>query len=259
MIKGLGWRPDIADIRDFTFSIEGPEKVRYPVPDITDLRMFCLPVRDQGNLGSCTAQSVGGLCEHLLHGKQIDYPTAPLFLYYCTRSLEHTIESDSGATLRTTMKAVRSFGISSEGEWPYVIEKFRDKPKTKAYEEAKRHQSIYYQRVNQTIFDMQYLLAQGYPFVFGFSVYESFADIEDHKNIAQLPKNSETLLGGHAVMAVGYNVPKRLFIIRNSWGKDWGDEGYFYMPYSYIQDKSLSSDFWTIQIMEDGTEDDHVR
>ncbi len=95
---------------------------------------------------------------------------------------------------------------------------------------------------------MRTCLADGYPFVFGFTVYESFESATVARTgRANLPKPGEKVLGGHAVMAVGYNDKQKRFIVRNSWGTGWGKKGYFTMPYAYLDDRDLSDDFWTIR------------
>lgn len=99
---------------------------------------------------------------------------------------------------------------------------------------------------------MKGCLASGYPFVFGFSVYESFeSQAVAQTGIVPMPSPNEQLLGGHAVLAVGYDDEQGRFIVRNSWGKDWGMEGYFTIKYDYLLNDNLADDFWTIRRVED--------
>jgi C1A family cysteine protease len=95
---------------------------------------------------------------------------------------------------------------------------------------------------------MKGCLADGFPFVFGFTVYDSLYDASGNpKSVLPLPSGADGVLGGHAVLAVGYDDEKQLFTVRNSWGPGVQDHGYFYIPYAYLTDDNLASDFWTIR------------
>lgn len=249
-IKGLGWNPDDLDVRDYIFTTRGVIKSYSELPTFINLRPMCPPVYDQGDLGSCTAQSTSGMCQFVL-GKQRarDLLPSPLFLYYATRDIEGTTSLDAGATLRNTLKAINVYGVCKEEEWPYDVSNFMSRPPSLAYTNAELHQAIKYERVPQNLNSLRTLLYSGFPFVFGFSVFESFYEVGE-SGTARLPSASEQLLGGHAVMAVGYDDEAQQFLIRNSWGSEWGIGGYFYMPYSFVTDGRLSRDFWTITEME---------
>jgi C1A family cysteine protease len=137
--------------------------------------------------------------------------------------------------------------VCAEALWPYVISKFTAKPPVSCYKDGANHQITSYQRL-LTVDEMRACLADGFPFVFGFTVYESFESATVARTgTANMPKPGEKVLGGHAVMAVGYNDKQKRFIIRNSWGTGWGKKGYFTMPYAYLDDRNLSDDFWTIR------------
>ena len=174
-----------------------------------------------------------------------------LFIYYNERVIEHTVDSDSGAQIRDGVKSVHKLGAPPETDWPYDINQFSQKPPEQAYTDAKNYQAILYQRVTPTLGQLKGCLASGYPFVFGFTVYESF-ESQEMANTGHLgmPGTGEKQLGGHAVLAVGYEDSSQSFIVRNSWGADWGIKGYFTMPYPYLLQETLASDFWTIRSVE---------
>jgi C1A family cysteine protease len=149
--------------------------------------------------------------------------------------------------LRDGIKTLAKQGVCSEKSWPYKISKFTVKPNVACYKEALKHQIISYHRI-LTLDEMRACLAEGFPFVFGFTVYESFESQEVARTgVVNMPKRSEQVMGGHAVMAVGYDDSQERFIVRNSWGTSWGIKGYFTMPYKYIADRNLSDDVWTIR------------
>src|SRR5262249_25651314 len=156
------------------------------------------------------------------------------------RVIEHTVADDGGAMIRDGIKTLVKQGVCSEAKWPYVISKFAEKPPAACYTEARRHQVTAYARL-ETLDQMRSCLADGFPFVFGFSVYESFESAAVAKSgIAAMPRPRERLLGGHAVLAVGYDDRPKRFLVRNSWGTRWGMRGYFTMPYAYLADRNLS-------------------
>jgi len=177
-----------------------------------------------------------------------------LFIYYNERAMEGTVDTDSGAMIRDGMKSISKLGVCTEDTWPYDISQFTAKPPAKAYTEAKKHQALVYRRVLGQLHQMQGCLAQGYPFVFGFSVYESFMSPEVAKTgKVPLPPRGEQLIGGHAVLAVGYDDAEQSFIVRNSWGTGWGIKGYCLMPYGYLTDPQLARDFWAVYTVEPDT------
>ncbi|MDP2911210.1 MAG: C1 family peptidase [Candidatus Omnitrophota bacterium] len=243
IIRGYGWVPDRPDQRDYLYKAIRPV-VR--LPEKVDLREFCSNVENQEALGSCTANALVGNLEYL--DRRIDDvydDVSRLFIYYNERVLEDTVDYDSGASLRDGIKTLRKQGACWEKTWPYIIERFYKKPPTKCYMEAKKHRIESYHRIN-SLSEMLTCLAEGYPFVFGFTVYESFQSQRVAKTgVANMPKKKEKVLGGHAVMAAGYNQSQKRFLVRNSWGSQWGKEGYFTMPYEYLE--TLSADFWTIR------------
>jgi len=249
-VQRFGWVPDLPDARDFMYS--APENVLVALPKKVNLTSKMPPVYDQGQLGSCTANAIGAAFEYeQLKQKQKDFMPSRLFIYYNERAIEGTVDSDSGAMIRDGIKSVAKLGVCPEDTWPYDIAHFTEKPPKKAYTEATKHQVLVYRRVIANLHQMQGCLASGYPFVFGFTVYESFMTPEvAATGEVPLPPRSEQVLGGHAVLAVGYEDATQRFIVRNSWGKGWGNKGYCTMPYSYLTDPSLARDFWAVYTVE---------
>lgn len=239
-----GWAPDIPDIRDHLFAPRPSAKAR---PKQVDLRPGCSPVEDQGDLGSCTGNAIVGALEYLERktGKRDDL--SRLFIYYQERAIEHSIKYDSGAMIRDGVKACHKVGVCTEKLWPYLPAKFASKPKPAAYTDASNRKISEYLRVG-SLNGMLEQLADGYPVVFGFSVYESFESNKVARTgSAHMPVSGEPLVGGHAVLAVGYDDTQRRILARNSWGASWGMGGYFTLPYAYLDDRNLSDDFWTIR------------
>jgi C1A family cysteine protease len=246
-----GWVPDLPDQRDHIFSAPAP--VLGTLPPSVDLRSQCpTTIYDQGQLGSCTANAIGAAFEFdLLKQGLSDFMPSRLFIYYNERVILGTVDSDSGAMIRDGIKSVRKQGVCPEDDWKYDIERFTEKPPASCYESALDNQALAYQRIPQTLNQMRGCLAHGFPFVFGFTVYESFESPEVARTgEAPLPGAGEAVLGGHAVLAVGYDDAAARFTVRNSWGPDWGDGGYFTLPYAYLTDRGLASDFWTISQVE---------
>ena len=241
----FGWVRDLPDRRDFLYA--AIRRAPAQLPGSIDLRSGCSPVEDQGALGSCTGNAIVGALEFLELKDKLPYTDlSRLFVYYNERVMEHTVKSDAGAQIRDGIKSVSKQGVCSEMKWPYIISKFAVKPPAACYKEALDHRIVEYHRLT-TLDDMRACLAEGYPFVFGFTVYESFESAKVAKTgTVSMPRKNERVLGGHAVLGVGYNDKQKRFIVRNSWGTGWGKKGYFTMPYGYLEDPNLSSDFWVV-------------
>ncbi len=241
-----GWVPDLPDYRDVLY--RAVRAIPPALPPAVDLRSNCSRIENQGRLGSCTANALVGALE-FLEIRDGFPPTdlSRLFLYYNERVIENSIASDSGAMLRDGIKTLVKEGVCTEKRWPYLISRFARKPTEQCYREAQDHQITSYQRILE-LNEMLACLAEGFPFAFGFAVYESFETPSVKKTgIVQMPQPGERMIGGHAVLAVGYTTKDRRFLVRNSWGTGWGQKGYFTMPFEYLDDRALSDDFWVIR------------
>ena len=249
-IARYGWIRDLPDQRDHMYA--APAEFLLALPSSTDLTSQCPPVYDQGQLGSCTANAIAAALEFDQMKEKTSQIFVPsrLFVYYNERALEGTVSTDSGGQIRDGIKSVASQGDCPETLWPYDPTKFAVKPPQSCYQQALKFKAVQYKRVAQISNQLKGCLASGYPFVFGFTVYDSF----ESQQVAQtghapMPGSMETAIGGHAVMAVGYDDSQGWFIVRNSWGTGWGMKGYFTLPYAYLLDQNLASDFWTIRVV----------
>jgi C1A family cysteine protease len=250
------------DPRDQLYS--APGAVLKALPAKVDLPAF--PVYDQGRIGSCTANALAGAVQfdRLKNHQAPAFEPSRLFIYYNERQIEGHIGSDSGAQLRDGIKTLQKQGVCPDADWPYDDtpapyeggpfpsgSKPAAKPLPKAYTDAHKYVITVYQRLTPTLSQLQGCLASGYPFVFGFTVFDGWYDKNPRPSVIPLPGPNENVVGGHAVMCVGYDNATSLFKIRNSWGASAGDHGYFYMPYAYLTGGNLASDFWVINAIKD--------
>jgi len=248
--RRMGWKRDLPDFRDRVLALPSAAADLPPKVDLRPEEHFA--IYDQGGLGSCTANAIGAA----YHFDQIrqgikDFTPSRLFIYYNERAMEGSIDSDAGAYIRDGMKSLEKLGVCSEHLWPYVETKFTNRPSSHCYEVAKRNRAKQYARVPQTLEAMKGCLNEGFPFCFGFIVMSSF----QFPDVAltgwmHMPGPYDFVMGGHAVLAVGYDDKKEVFIVRNSWGKLWGDKGYFYMPYAYITNPGLVDDLWMVRFVD---------
>lgn len=260
--RKYSWKPDKKDHRDLLLA-EPPVSITTILPKSADLRHLCPPIQDQGQLGSCTVHAgVGGAFDFLelkeLRAKapitaspeefgQTFQLGSRLFAYYNERDLEGTVDQDSGGEIRDVVKAMAQWGVCPEALCPYDPDKFAEKPSAAAYAAALPHKISQYARVT-SLQQMKQTLANGTPIIFGIYVYESFeSDAVAASGMVPVPGPNEQCVGGHAVCMVGYDDAKQCVLVRNSWGASWGLAGYFWMPYAYIQNPNLATDFWVVK------------
>jgi len=255
----FGWIPDLPDARDYTRSHEKVKAIleqEKKAPKRTDLREFCPPIEDQGEIGSCTANAAAGIVGYYqMRTLNACNPVSRLFIYKATRNLMK-LTGDAGASIRTTMGALALFGVPPEKYWEYGVSEFDKEPPAFCYSFAQNYQALVYYRLDeekksweQILQGIKQGLAGGIPAMFGFTVYSSIRGAKDGR--IPFPSKNESVLGGHAVVAVGYDDGMKIgnsvgaFIIRNSWGEAWGEKGYGYLPYDYLL-KGLAQDWWSL-------------
>lgn len=244
MARRYAVRRDAEDLRDHHFA-QAVYRTLSALPSSVDLRPHMPPVVDQGELGACTACAIGnGLREFWLREMGQWQALSALYLYWHERALEGNIPEDAGATVRDGMKVLAGPGICPAVDFPFVPADFAHTPSAVAEQDAAAFRISAYQRV-ATFLQMRAALATGWPVVFGFTVAASFESPAVAKTgKVPLPKRGEAVLGGHAVLAVGYDETAGTFLCRNSWGEAWGMAGYFTLPYAYWT-RGLAWDMWT--------------
>lgn len=247
----LGCLSDKEDSRDKKLKVSIIDRIFLPAK--ADLRQLMPPIYDQGSLGSCTAHAVSGIMEYNKNKQKstVKFPPSCLYIYYNTRVIEGTVNEDSGASLRNAIKSVVNNGICSIINWPYTIQKFKDKPSTVCYAEGDKNQALVYEKVPLNLRSIKATIVGGFPIVIGINVYSSFmSDEVARTGIVPMPNPpSDTLEGGHAVLISGYDDSKKAFLVRNSWGLKWGQAGYFWLPYQFL-DRGYMNDLWTVKQVE---------
>lgn len=246
-IARYGWVRDLPDLRDAR--LEVPAVTALPSSVDLSTQPDMPPIYDQGQLGSCTANAIAAAVDFDNYRETGAFLTpSRLWIYYQERVIEGTVSQDSGAQIRDGVKAVSQLGVCQESDWPYVISTFATPPPQEDYALALKDRVLTYQAVPQVLWSLKSVLASGTPVVFGFTVYSAFESPEvAQSGIVPMPSPSDQVVGGHAVVLIGYDDSKDRFRVRNSWGTGWGLNGYFEMPYLYVTSSSLASDFWVIQ------------
>lgn len=260
--RKFGWKPSLPDQRKPKYAKHKEMAVRLSFPSTISLQSQMSPVEDQGQLGTCVAHATAAALEFLelmeLKAKsggqevfpdQTFDPMSRLFLYYNSCAIDGDAGQDNGTTNSSMMQAIAKWGICRESLWPYNPLMVSKPPLPACYKEGAQHLVLQDYSIDNTVIDqLKQCLVQGYPFIFGISVYDSFmSDDVAQSGIVPMPDPSENLQGGHDLCAVGYDDSKSAFLVRNSWGADWGLQGYCWIPYDYLTNADLGSDFKTIR------------
>jgi C1A family cysteine protease len=232
-------KKQIPDQRDF--KVQLLEAVKLPI--LMTLHSQCPPIYDQGNLGSCTANA--GVAARVMLNK-LTINLSRLFQYYQERVIEGDVPQDNGAQMRDIGKAMLMYGVCEESYDPYNIYNFATAPSQRAITNALNYKIKSYNAVTSITQIKQTLALQLKPVLSGIYVFESFesAAVASTGKVP-MPLPSEQLLGGHAILIIGYNDDKRWFVCRNSWGSSWGDHGYFYLPYTFFT-AGYAFDWWIL-------------
>lgn len=237
--RKYGWKPSLPNRAKKYAACYAPKP---GLPSSVDLRPKDVPIYDQGEIGSCVGNGTSGVVEFIQ--PSLGTPSR-LFVYYNARIPEQDTDQDGGAQICDGVQGVVTYGVIPETEWPYTSNDVTVKPTPKCYADAKKDVVTSYFSLNDDQ-DIKQCLFAGFPVVFGMTVYESFeSDTTASTGIVSMPADSEQQVGGHCMVIIGYDDTKQWWIVRNSWGTGWGDKGYCYIPYAYID--QFASDFWTVR------------
>lgn len=235
--------PSTFDSRDYVYS-----PIATTLPRV-DLRQYAGNIEHQGSVGSCTANSVVSACEIHLQRQNKFVDLSRLFVYYISREMEGR-NGQEGAYLRDALKVCNNVGVCPEDYWKYDISKVNVKPSAEAYALAEKLRITEYSAITgidtKTKIDgVRSALSEGLPVVIAMPVSTQFTnlhgnmDTHNYTGVAHTP-----VYGNHAMTIVGYDDEKKYFIVENSWGAAWGDNGYFALPYSVVGDVY---EFWAVR------------
>ena len=246
--RNYGWKKAPPDARDYKLKTSNP-MIYNTLASFTDLSPLVPEVLDQGQTSSCTAHALT-MATRIARIKQglSDIKLSRLFVYYNERLIEGTTGEDSGAMIRDVAKVLHTDGAPAETDWPFDVSQLTVHPSDQAYKDAVHDEINNYFTVDQTLNELKLCLFEGYPIVFGASIFNEFeSDAIAKTGIVPMPTNNSISAGGHAILIVGYDDSTQRFKVLNSWSDQWGDKGYCYFPYEYITNTELCSDFWTIR------------
>lgn len=219
------------------------------LPRKVDLRAGMTKVENQGETSSCVANAVAGSFEYWVkRATQADFDVSRLFIYYNARWRNGDQDKDEGSVIQLAMEGLKEFGACAEEKWPFDKPLLLKKPNREAYKAADQ---VKIKEMNQVPLELKawkQALASGYPIVFGCLLFESFDQCNQRGGVVPMPNPADVSReshGGHSMTAVGYSDKEQVFIVRNSWGDQWGDKGYCYMPYDYLMNPRFNGgDSW---------------
>jgi C1A family cysteine protease len=219
------------------------------LPPSVDLRPIMPPVYDQGQTSSCTANAIAGAMQFLTKSSVVP---SRMFIYYNERLAMNETMEDSGASLDIGIPATKQYGACPESLWDFDVAHITEKPTPEDYALGLQCTIDSFEHI-LTFDQIKHSLSLGFPVIVGITAYQSFESEQTAKTgLMTIPLPTEACLGGHAVLVVGYDDVAQHLIVRNSWGNDWGQNGYFFMPYAYAQNSNLCYDWFSIQTV--GTE-----
>lgn len=245
--RRYGCRRDTRDPRDHEFKLKAVRAT--PLPPAMDHRRYMPPVQTQGDLGSCVANALtSALRWHVNLSGGPDTALSRLQAYYFTREIEHTVDSDAGCEIRNAVKAVKKYGVANESLWPYDESKYKVRPPKAVLDKSWMWSALTYERVTVNVRSIKEALCLG-PVIFGVTLFSSFEgeDVERTGVVPMPDVETEGMVGGHAMLLVGYGQRRGYYTVANSWGPEWGDEGYCYMPEKYVASTDFGGDYWMVQ------------
>lgn len=238
--------PSVHDSRDYRYS-----QKKTALVEAVDLRSWDSPVDDQKSIGSCVGNAIANAYELMVRKLYPDrfVDISRLFIYYNSRLFDNSMSTDSGTYIRDGLKAGARYGMCSEKLWPYVEKNFSLQPSAECYSDATtrlitRYETLY------TLGDLLEALGGVRPVVAGIAVYSGFMELGPKNPVVPMPRPQEQSLGSHAVAVVGYNLPQQLFLVKNSFGSVWGDQGYGWIPFEYIRTQCFEK--WCFDISSQG-------
>uniref|UniRef100_A0A6C0DC88 Peptidase C1A papain C-terminal domain-containing protein n=1 Tax=viral metagenome TaxID=1070528 RepID=A0A6C0DC88_9ZZZZ len=238
----LNYKFQKEDSRDLQF-----DHKLLPTNSVTNYNLNITKIYDQGQLGSCVSNAIALVINYI---NNTILPSR-LYIYFNGRaiSIDENIRDDTGLVVRDGCKSVSKYSVCSEINWPYNINVYSIMPSLSSYNSTYNLPNFTYYALTQTATAIQAALQANNPVIFGFTVYSSFMSrAVASTGIVPMPNtHTETIAGGHCTVMCGFNSVTKMFKCVNSWGTNWGDRGFFYMPYAYILNPSLTSDLWIIK------------
>ncbi len=252
MFKGLGWRKDRLDHRDAIYRLQLPAHAK--VDETIDYKLATLPamdfpIYDQRQTNSCVANATGRNVEYLMRAQGVfDFHPSRNFIYWVARAAIGEQNKDNGCEIRDAFNCIAAYGVPHEPIWPFEDYYIKRTPTRVVFRDAVDHKALTRQPVPQKLDHLLHCLAHRLPIVFGTNVFPSWDDPGETGRIP-LPAPGEKSTGGHAIMITGWHAATKSFQFVNSWGAEWGERGFGYLPADYVLNPDLSSDFWSAFLM----------